>query len=90
MAHCYPEGERNVYGHFLKTVLENLKIFTDLLSKFPFLYYKNQRKIQAKQFSLKSFANWIPKFSDIWLENVTFPLWMEDQNEVFILKFNEN
>ena len=47
LAHCYPEGERNVYGHFLKTVLENLKIFTDLLSKFPFLHYKNQRKIQA-------------------------------------------
>ena len=88
--HCYPEGERNVYGHFLTTVLENLKIFTDLLSKFPFLQYKKQRKIQALQFLLKSSANWIPEFSDIWLVNVTFSLWMEDQNEVFILEFNQN
>ena len=79
-SHCYPEGECNVYSHFLKTVLENLKIFTDLLSKFPFLQYKKQRKIQALQFLLKSSANWIPEFSDIWLVNVTFSLWMEDQN----------
>ena len=57
LEHCYPEGERNVYSHFLKTVLENLKIFTDLLSKFPFLQYKKQRKIQALQFLLKSSAN---------------------------------
>ena len=43
-----------------------------LLTPDSSYWYKNPRKLQALQFILKSFANWSPRFTNIWLVNVTF------------------